>query len=69
MKRTCNNCRALSLGRCELGHPILALGYWPHRGYRPIEDCEKPRTIQEYLRLTLRGADVATAASNEKGLA
>lgn len=61
MKRTCNNCRAFTLGNgyfklpeCELGHKIVlksevkrfdVIGAFL---YKPIEECSKPTTWEAY---------------------
>ena len=55
MKRTCTGCRALSLETCELGHIIRSSGFWPHIRYHPTEECEKPRTVQEYIQIVSKG--------------
>lgn len=50
MKRTCDGCRALDLSQiggmvCDLGHDI------DRKKGIPKEECPKPKTIKEYLRL------------------
>ena len=52
MKRTCNNCRALTEYGCDLGKKtkweIKPLGW---KQFKPLEECMKPRTYDQYLYL------------------
>lgn len=56
MKRTCNNCKALDkIGEfsCRLGHKIecKVLESCITIGCKPKEECEKPLTISDYIRI------------------
>jgi hypothetical protein len=66
MKRTCSGCCALDVvmtGNCQLYHPVKVSGDWPHYRYVPTEECEKPTTVRELIRLlTQRAADGGNAA-------
>lgn len=61
MKRNCNGCKALehcntNLGCfCGLGHKIEELTSYYHvaTSWKPLEECEKPKTHKEYVRLSL----------------
>ena len=60
MKRTCNNCRALSGEICSLGYKNesrqqLGVKGRDHSGYfrgmKPSEECPKPMTYAKWARL------------------
>lgn len=50
MKKSCDGCKALDelsnylVLSCKLGHKITEKGI-------PMEDCPKPKTIKEFVRL------------------
>ena len=49
MKRSCAKCRALHDQKCELGYEITK--YQINAilcGYKPLEDCPKPKTWDEF---------------------
>ena len=56
MKRTCDGCKALDMEKCDLGYKTQKL-YKEHSfliKVKPLEECPKPKTNDEYLYL-LRG--------------
>lgn len=48
--RSCKNCRALMNGNCLLGYKTQKTTY-PHSGLEPLEPCEKPKTMKNYIQL------------------
>jgi hypothetical protein len=57
MKRNCNGCRALDRNNdyftCDLGYKIeqLKVERVFNIGGKPLEECPKPKTYDEYLKL------------------
>ena len=54
MKKSCDDCRALSGTKCSLGYKnklklININGSIINKGLKPIEDCPKPKTYKELL--------------------
>jgi len=53
MKRTCDGCKALDSNECNLGFRTEKL-YREHFflvKVKPLEDCPKPKTNDEYIAL------------------
>ena len=56
MKRTCNKCKALNIyGKCDLGYKTKVSKYHQNISvtFSPTEECPKPKTIKEFVRLSL----------------
>lgn len=56
MKRTCDGCRALNTtfkAECDLGFKISGNKqyYEIDVGWKPMEECPKPKTTSEYIYL------------------
>ena len=56
MKKSCGGCRALeeSNGKCSLGHkikPVVHSKFVVTINYKPLEECPKPKTYNQYLNL------------------
>lgn len=53
MKKSCDNCKALSLGDCQLGYKQKSifnkLGNRIIEKIKPAEDCPKPLTIKKFI--------------------
>lgn len=56
MKTNCNGCKALIDGECILGYQIKPNLYYNGkiRGYKPLENCPKPKTEKKLLKLALK---------------
>lgn len=63
MKKSCNNCKALTLDKCYLKfkitdiHPISSMPQFYY--YKPLEECPKPKTYDKFIylhELMLKGA-------------
>ena len=60
MKKTCNGCRAQGLdGRCELGYKTEVKNnreFWGRLiiEWKPSEECPKPKTNDQLIRLERR---------------
>lgn len=59
MKRNCNGCRASNDAICSLGKKVTfsvteIFGYRV-KTFKPMEECLKPKTYVEYLRLIKKG--------------
>jgi hypothetical protein len=50
-KRTCNNCKALISGNCELGHinMITRFSFGVAVSWAPQEKCYKPMTNSDFI--------------------
>ncbi|MFJ8247385.1 hypothetical protein [Peribacillus asahii] len=59
MKRTCNGCKALEedMGSCSLGYKIKGVNHPKYIEitieYKPLEECPKPKTNTEFVKLHL----------------
>jgi len=54
MKKSCLECKALNIrfNSCTLGYKTITYNIMGMPvGLKPLEDCPKPKTIKEYVRL------------------
>ena len=53
MKRTCNNCKALTEYGCDLGKKT-SWTFHPYgwKQFKPLEECDKPLNNNDYVYLT-----------------
>lgn len=76
MKRTCKGCKALLKNPfdfgydCGLKHTIEVTKEIDGIPicYRPLKDCEKPKTITEYIKLKSNLTEANTIWKNTKGI-
>ncbi len=61
MKKTCNNCKALSMpqgslaNHCELGYQTKIGPSWRSTERMPAESCPKPTTIKAFVQAKNEG--------------